>query len=104
MFGDDTKTIDMAFHAYLGNGDSGNHCDVATLIHVSHLNCYSPKDQFILLSRISNNHKHGYPSMEKPSNIIHPKHVTFAEHVLYDPFAQENEEGYLHKELHSSIT
>ena len=94
MFADDTKTIDMALHAYLRNGDSRNHGDVTTLIHVSELNCYSPKGQFILLSRISNNHKHRYPSIKKPSNIIHPKHVTYAEHILYDPFAQENEEGY----------
>ena len=73
MFGDETKTIDMSLHTYLGNGDSGNHGDVITLIHVSELNSYSPKDQFILSSRISNNHKYGYPSIKKSSNIMRPK-------------------------------
>ena len=55
----------------------------------------SPKEQFLLLSSISNFHKFGYPSISEftSKSIITPSHVSYAEHVLYDPFSKEDMDG-----------
>ena len=53
----------------------------------------SPKDQFILLSSIPNFHKFGYPGIAQSNKIITPTHISYAEHVLYDPFAKDSVEG-----------
>ena len=55
----------------------------------------SPKEQFMLLSSISNFHKFGYPAMPELSSkcVISPSHITYTEHVLCDPFSKEDMEG-----------
>ena len=55
----------------------------------------SPEHQFILLSSTSNFHKFGYPVISEFSlkSVIMPTHITYAEHVLYDPFCKEDMEG-----------
>ena len=67
--------------------------DVKLLSHISSLPLSSRKEQFILLSSISNFHHFGYPSLTEASHIIKPTHVNYIEHILYDPDAKENVEG-----------
>ena len=49
----------------------------------------------MLLSSISNFHKFGYPMISEftSKSVIMPSHITYAEHVLYDPFSKEDMEG-----------
>ena len=69
--------------------------DHTSLVQILDLPCESPKEQFMLLSSVSNFHKFGYPAMCELSSksIISPNHITYAEHVLYDPFSKEDMEG-----------
>ena len=69
--------------------------DYTSLVQILDLPCQSPKEQFMLLSSVSNFHKFGYPAMSELSSksIISPNHITYAEHVLYDPFSKEDMEG-----------
>ena len=55
----------------------------------------SRKEQFILLSSISNFHHFGYPSLTEATRIIKLTHVNYIEHILYDPDAKENVEGHM---------
>ena len=69
--------------------------DHTSLIQILDLPYESPKEQFMLLSSISNCHKFGYPAMSELSSksVISPSHIMYAEHVLYDPFSKEDMEG-----------
>ena len=68
--------------------------DATSLMHVSDLPTYSPADQFRLLASISNYHKFGYPLINNPNTIVQPMHITYRQHMFYDPDAKENTEGY----------
>ena len=75
-----------------------DHTNKPTLDHtcikqIDNLPYESPKDQFILLSSIPNFHKFGYPGIAQSKEIITPTHISYAEHVLYDPFAKDSVEG-----------
>ena len=75
-----------------------DHTNKPTLDHtcikqIGNLPYESPKDQFILLSSIPNFHKFGYPGIAQSKEIITPTHISYAEHVLYDPFAKDSVEG-----------
>ena len=77
--------------------------DVKPLNHISSLPLSSRKEQFILLSSISNFHQFGYPSLTEASCIIEPTHINYIEHILYDPDAKENVEGdMIHKYIPTS--
>ena len=45
---------------------------------------YSPRDQFMILSSISNYLKYGYPSLKEEGGIIHVRNLSYAEHVFFD--------------------
>ena len=64
--------------------------DHTSLVQMLDLPYESPKEQFMLLSSISNFHKFGYPAMSELSSksIISPNHIIYAEHVLYDSFSK----------------
>ena len=64
--------------------------DVKLLSHTRSLPVSSRKEQFILLSSISNFHHFGYLSLTEATCIIKPTHVNYIEHILYDPDAKEN--------------
>ena len=66
-----------------------------SLVQILDLPYESPKEQIMLLSSVSNFHKFGYPVMSELSSksVISPSHITYAEHVLYDPFSKEDMEG-----------
>ena len=56
-----------------------------TLIqHILEMDDYLPKDQFMILSSISNYHKYGYPSLKEEGGIIHVRNLSYAEHVFFD--------------------
>ena len=61
--------------------------------HTSSLPLGSRKQQFMLLSSISNFHHFRYPSLTEQTRIIKPTHVNYIEHLLYDPDAKENVNG-----------
>ena len=44
----------------------------------------SPKDQFSILSSISNKHIYGYPSLKEGGHQVYVKNITYAEHVFYE--------------------
>ena len=69
--------------------------DHISLAQILDLHYESPKKQFMLPSSVSNFHKFGYPAMFELSSksIISRNHITYAEHVLYDPFSKEDMEG-----------
>ena len=67
--------------------------DLTCIKQIDNLPYESPKDQFILLSSIPNFHKFGYPGIAQSNEIITPTHISYAEHVLYDPFAKDSVEG-----------
>ena len=71
--------------------------------HISSLPLESRKQQFMLLSSISNFHHFGYPSLTEQTHIIKPTHVNYIEHLLYDPDAKENVNGdMIHKYIPTS--
>ena len=54
----------------------------------------SPKDQFSILSSISNNYTYGYPSLKEGGHQVHVKNITYAEHVFYeDKFSKTGIDG-----------
>ena len=69
--------------------------DHTSLVQILDLPYESPKEQIMLLSSVSNSHKFGYPAVSELSSksIISPNHITYAEHVLCDPFSKEDMEG-----------
>ena len=69
--------------------------DHTSLVQILDLPYESPKEQFMLLSSISNFHKFGYSALSELSSktVISSSHIMYAEHVLYDPFSKEDMEG-----------
>ena len=69
--------------------------DHTSLLQILDLPYESPKEQFMLLSSISNFHKFGYPAMSELSSksVISPSHIMYAEHVLHNPFSKEDMKG-----------
>ena len=53
----------------------------------------SEKQQFELLSTISNYHFHGYPRNKNPSSIKKPLYLTYAEHMFHDANSRIDEDG-----------
>ena len=80
----------------------GGNVDHTSLVQILDLPYESPKEQFMLLSSVSNFHEFGYPAMSELSSksIISPNHIMYAEHVLYDPFSKEQQ----HKKIHPCFT
>ena len=90
------KEVESLFEMHIEEGtpnETPETQDVKLLSQISSLPLSSRKEQFILLSSISNFHHFGYPSLMEATYIIKPTHVNYIEHILYDPDAKENVEG-----------
>ena len=61
--------------------------------HIVDIHSSSEKQQFELLSTISNYHFHGYPRTNNPSSIKIPDYLTYAEHMFHDANAKIDENG-----------
>ena len=89
------NSLAMFLEAGIKKPNLDGNVDHTSLVQILDLPCESPKEQFMLLSSVSNFHKFGYLAMCELSSksIISPNHITYAEHVLYDPFSKEDMEG-----------
>ena len=86
------KELESLFEAHIEEGtpdDSLERQDLQLFSHISSLPMGSRKQQFMLLSSISNFHHFRYPSLSEQTRIIKPTHVNYIEHLLYDPDAKE---------------
>ena len=87
------KEVESLFEMHIEEGtpdETPETQDVKLLSQISSLPLSSRKEQFILLSSISNFHHFGYPSLMEATHITKPTHVNYIEHILYDPDAKEN--------------
>ena len=67
---------------------------IATVVsHIIDIHSPSEKQQFELLSTISNYHFHGYPRNKNPSSIKKPLYLTYAEHMFHDANSRIDEDG-----------
>ena len=89
------NSLMMFLEAGIKKPNVDTNVDHRSLVQILDLPYESPKEQFMLLSSISNFHKFGYPAMSELSSksVISPSHIMYAEHVLYDPFSKEDMEG-----------
>ena len=90
------KELESLFEAHTEEGtpdDIPERQDLPLFSHISSLPMGSRKQQFMLLSSISNFLHFGYPSLSEQTHIIKPTHVNYIEHLLYDPDAKENVNG-----------
>ena len=90
------QEVESLFETYIEEGtpdETPETQDVKLLSQISSLSLSSRKEQFILLSSISNFQHFGYPSPTEASCIIKPTHVNYIGHILYDPDGKENMEG-----------
>ena len=71
------KQIDQDLAKHIEIGIEFPKEQLTALSHVTDLPTHSPKDQFVLLSSISNFHKFGYPSINTPNHIVSPTHITY---------------------------
>ena len=98
------KELESLFEAHIEEGtpdDSPERQDLQLFSHISSLPMGSRKQQFMLLSSISNFHHFEYPSLSEQTCIIKLTHVNYIEHLLYDPDAKENVNGdMIHKYIH----
>ena len=88
-------SLTMFLEAGIKNPNMDANVDHTSIVQILDLPYESPKEQFMLLPSISNFHKFGNPAMSELSSksVISPSHITYAEHVLYDPFSKEDKEG-----------
>ena len=75
--------IDGYFANFITSGPEKPTIEPTLIQHILEMDEYSPKDQFAILSSISNYHKYGYPSL-KEGGIIHIRNLLYAEHVFFD--------------------
>ena len=89
------NSLTMFLEAGIKNPNMDANVDHTSIVQILDLPYESPKEQFMLLPSISNFHKFGNPAMSELSSksVISPSHITYAEHVLYDPFSKEDKEG-----------
>ena len=90
------KEVESLFETHIEEGtpdESPETQHLQLFSHISSLPLGSRKQQFMLLSSISNFHHFGYPSVTEQTHIIKPTHVNYIEHLLYDPDAKENVNG-----------
>ena len=80
------NSLAMFLEAGIENPNLDGNVDHTSLVQILDLPCESRKEQFMLLSSVSNFHKFGYPAMSELSSksIISPNHIMYAERVLYD--------------------
>ena len=100
------KELESLFETHIEEGtpdESPERQYLQLFSHISSLPLGSRKQQFMLLSSISNFHHFRYPSLTEQTCIIKPTHVNYIEHLLYDPDAKENVNGdMIHKYIPTS--
>ena len=65
------------------------------LTHIVDLPSSTEKEQFVLLSSVSNFHWISLPSVKDPKHLTNETHVAYMQHILFDPNASR--EGYSRK-------
>ena len=76
--------IDGYFANFITSGPETPTIEPILIQQILEMDDYSPKDQFAILSSISNYHKYGYPSLKEEGGIIHVRNLSYAEHVFFD--------------------
>ena len=80
------NSLAMFLEAGIKKPNLDGHVDHTSLVQILDLPYELPKEQFMLLSSLS-------MSELSSKSIISPNHIMYAEHVLYDPFSEEDMEG-----------
>ena len=96
LWGNDVQAIDEAFGAYIHQKIEINE-EPSCIHHITTLPHTSKKQQFILLSTISNYHWYNLPSLKastcsSKSKSTHTS-ILYSQHILHDPTCEMNEEG-----------
>ena len=86
--------IDEAFHEHLKHNPQHPHTSPTLLAHVSEMETTTQKQEFELLSSISNFHRHGFPNTRvNIRQIIHPENFAHVQHMLFEENCLPNEYG-----------
>ena len=97
LWGNDVPTIDEAFGTYIHQKVDVNE-ETSCLAHITSLPHTSKKQQFMLLSTISNYHWYNLPSLKSSSTSTQHKSthtgILYSQHILHDPTCEINEEGF----------
>ena len=86
------QEIDSSFGKYLYNRSSDKP-EESTLLHILDVPHTTMKQQFILLSTISNYHWYGLPSLKSSFKVL-TDHLAYSQHVLHDPGTECNDDGF----------
>ena len=70
-----------------------NYTQPTTLSHIQNLPHTTKKQQFILLSTISNYHWYGLPSLRSSLQVL-TEHLAYSQHLLHDPSIEQNDDGF----------
>ena len=86
------QEIDSSFGQYLCDR-SRDKPEASTLLHILDVPHTTKKQQFILLSSISNYHWYGLPSLKSSFKVL-TDHLAYSQHVLHDPGTECNDDGF----------
>ena len=67
------------------------------VVHVAELPSTTEKDQFTLLSSVSNFHWMSLPSVKHAKHLTNETHIAYVQHMLFDVNASTSSEGYARK-------
>ena len=97
LWGNDVPTIDEAFGTYIHQKVDVKE-ETSCLAHITSLPHTSKKQQFMLLSTISNYHWYNLPPLKSSSTSTQHKSthtgILYSQHILHDPTCEINEEGF----------
>ena len=88
----DIQELDDALHNHMKHQPEISRIDTI-VSHIMDIRSSSEKQQFELLSTISNYHFHGYPRTNNPSSIKIPDYLTYAEHMFHEANSKIDENG-----------
>ena len=107
LWGNDVPTIHEAFGTYIHQKVDVNE-ETSCLAHITSLLHTSKKQQFMLLSTISNYHWYNLPSLKSSSTSAQRKSThtgrLYSQHILHDPTCEMNDRRFLHLAVYPSVS
>ena len=79
------QELDTLISQYLTENGSDTTTITTQLEHITSMTRTTEKDQFLLLSTISNFHWNQYPSLQATSVISKTRSTRYADHIVFDP-------------------
>ena len=79
------QELDTLISQYLMENGSDTTTITTQLEHITLITRTTEKDQFLLLSTISNFHWNQYPSLQATSVISKTRSTRYSDHIVYDP-------------------